>query len=220
MHQSAYFKGSFDYFYKKIRLNMKEKIEVDFLKEIFNESIYINKSEIDIALASIQPAVEEPKAVALPTVVVESEKHVIHTPSIPTMSQLTKKQEALSLDIKGNYTNSVLIIQHESIQITEPHRELMRKILSACLLEPMACGYVKSSTPIDAKVILSHQPRIILTFGIPQDAFTPSLNKPYYQIQQYAGATLLAADSIKNIEANNALKKQLWACLKEMFGMA
>lgn len=202
---------------------MKEKIEVDFLKEIFQDSIYINKSEIDFILSETINKIEpksEPVVEATPAV----DKTLLHTPSIPTHvvshTTETKIEDSVKLDIKGNYSNGVLIIQHESIQITEPHRELMRKILSACLLEPMACGYVKSATPISAKEIQSHSPRMVLTFGLPQDAFTPALNKPYYQIQNYGGATLLAVDSIKNIESNNTLKKQLWACLKEMFGMA
>jgi hypothetical protein len=202
---------------------MKEKIEVDFLKEIFQDSIYINKSEVDFILSEtiIKQEVKNERVIESAPIV---EKPIIHTPTIPTHvvahSNESLETTVIKLDIKGNYTNGVLIIQHESIQITEPHRELMRKILSACLLEPMACGYVKSATPISSKEIQSHNPRMILIFGIPQDAFTPVLTKSYYQIQNYAGATLLAADSIKNIESNNALKKQLWACLKDMFGMA
>ncbi|HSY60558.1 MAG TPA: hypothetical protein VK796_01730, partial [Cytophaga sp.] len=75
------------------------------------------------------------------------------------------------------------------------------------------------TAPVSLKEIEDLKPRIILSFGLPTDAFAPRLTKDLYVIQKHNSTIILLADSLAKLETTVALKSNLWNAMKEMFGI-
>ena len=227
---------------------MAESINPENWKDIFSDTLYIitdpNAVKVPVIETAITTAIKTPKvaeAAKEPTVATASPSipktpsipsisiPSIPTPTIPVSPSLTtlKEQvipavtEATPAPLKptGKYSNGILILMHASYTMTPAQQEMLGKIVKAAQLDYNDCGVLQVETPVVLKNIDELKPRIILSFGLPTDAFTPRLSKDLYTIQKHNSTVILLADSLAKLETTVALKGNLWNALKEMFGI-
>ena len=213
---------------------MAEVINPGNWKDIFSDTLYIINDPTAIVASAVQPV----KAVAVETLkVVEPPKEertvpvtpsIPKKPSIPTTPSLTAPTEDTATKVtetspllkpSGKYSNGILILMHASYTMTAAQQEMLGKIVKAVQLDYNDCGVMQVTTPVSLKEIETLKPRIILSFGLPTDAFTPRLSKDLYAIQKHNTTIILLADSLAKLETTVALKANLWNAMKEMFGV-
>jgi hypothetical protein len=220
---------------------MAESINPENWKDIFSDTLYI----INDPIAVVPVAVETVKTAAETTKTVEATKETIVATTTPTLSKTpsiaippipdtpsltTVKEQVTSkvpettitpipLKPSGKYSNGILILMHNSYTMTPAQQEMLGKIVKAALLDYNDCGVLKVATPIILKELETLKPRIILSFGLPTDAFIPRLSKDLYAIQKHNSTIILLADSLAKLETTVALKSNLWNAMKEMFGI-
>lgn len=218
---------------------MAESINPGNWKDIFSDTLYIitdpnavvTPVTIEVAKAPVM-ATEVPKTVEVikETAPVTATPTIPKTPSIPTTPSLATVKEhvapkatevpiATPLKPTGKYSNGILILMHASYTMTATQQEMLGKIVKAAQLDYNDCGVLQISTPVALKEVEDLKPRIILSFGLPTDAFTPRLSKDLYAIQKHNNTIILLADSLAKLETTVALKSNLWNAMKEMFGI-
>jgi len=215
---------------------MEGRINPENWKDIFSDTLYIITDpngvtavipEETVKTASSEPVkatpaeAQKPAATTTPT--------LPKTPSIPTPVAVIPKEQPVSkaaevpapvsLKPAGKYSNGILILMHESYTMTPAQQEMLGKIVKAVQLDYNDCGVLQLSAPVSLKAIEALKPRIILSFGLPTDAFEPRLTKDLYAIQKHNSTIILLADSLAKLETTVALKSSLWNAMKEMFGI-
>lgn len=218
---------------------MEGQINPENWKDIFSDTLYIitdpNGVKAAPVIAESKPAVTEtvveaPKAAAPVTPAAPASPSIPKNPAIPsipaTPSLATVKEQAspkapepVVLKPTGKYSNGILILMHASYTATPAQLEMLGKIVKAVQLDYADCGVLQTTHPVSLKDIETLKPRIILSFGLPADAFTPRLPKDLYAIQKHNSTIILLADSLAKLEATVALKSSLWNAMKEMFGI-
>jgi hypothetical protein len=214
---------------------MAEAINPENWKDIFSDTLYIINdpnaivAPVTEAVSITVPATEVPKAVEVVKEVTPSATPAIpKTPSIPATPSLATVKEQVApkaeetvpaLKPTGKYSNGILILMHASYTMTTAQQEMLGKIVKAAQLDYNDCGVLLVSTPVSLTHIETLKPRIILSFGLPTDAFTPRLSKDLYAIQKHNSTIILLADSLAKLETTVALKSNLWNAMKEMFGI-
>ncbi len=219
---------------------MEGRINPENWKDIFSDTLYIitdpngvsatipEPSSQTVAAEPVKAApVEAPKPVAVAPTATPS---IPKTPSIPATPSLTAVKEQAApkmpevstpaqVQPSGKYSNGILILMHASYTMTTAQQEMLGKIVKAAQLDYNDCGVLQVSTPVSLKDIEAFKPRIVLSFGLPTDAFTPRLSKDLYAIQKHNSIIILLADSLAKLETTVALKSSLWNAMKEMFGI-
>ncbi len=218
---------------------MEGQINPENWKDIFSDTLYIITdpngvtaapvvteskpaaaapvAEVSKATTPVTPAAPAspaiPKAPAIPSIPA--------TPSLATVKETVapKAPEPVVLKPTGKYSNGILILMHASYTTTPAQLEMLGKIVKAAQLDYTDCGVLQTTHPVSLKDIETLKPRIILSFGLPADAFTPRLPKDLYAIQKHNSTAILLADSLAKLETTVALKSSLWNAMKEMFGI-
>ena len=212
------------------------KLHPEAWKDIFSDTLYVITDPnavvapivveaVKTATVEISKVVDAHKEVATAT----ASPSIPKSPSIPTTPSLAaiKEQAAPKVEVvsapplkpTGKYSNGILILMHASYTMTTAQQEMLGKIVKAAQLDYNDCGVLQVSTPVSLKEIESLKPRIILSFGLPTDAFIPRLAKDLYAIQKHNSTVILLADSLAKLETTVALKGSLWNAMKEMFGI-
>lgn len=226
---------------------MAESINPENWKDIFSDTLYIitdpnavktpvietDKIETpkvievpkETSIATTSPSIPKTPSIPIPAIPIPS----IQIPTIPASPSLTALKEQVVSNVientpaplkpTGKYTNGILILMHATYTMTPAQQEMLGKIVKAAQLDYNDCGVLQVSTPVSLKEIESLKPRIILSFGLPTDAFTPRLTKDLYIIQKHNSTIILLADSLAKLETTVALKGSLWNAMKEMFGI-
>jgi len=213
---------------------MEGRINPENWKDIFSDTLYIITDPNGVTAApveaTIQAAAEPIKAAETPkpTPVATATPTIPKTPSIPSTPSLASVKEQVApkapemparLKPAGKYSNGILILMHASYTMTAAQQEMLGKIVKAVQLDYNDCGVLQLTAPVSLKEIEGLKPRIILSFGLPTDAFEPRLTKDLYAIQKHNSTIILLADSLAKLETTVALKSSLWNAMKEMFGM-
>jgi hypothetical protein len=224
---------------------MAESIHPENWKDIFSDTLYIitdpNAEKVPVIETTKASTIEPPKVLevakeavaptASPVIPKAPSISIPAIPSIPPTTSLAAVKEQVAPKIieasaiptplkpNGKYSNGILILMHDSYTMTPAQQEMLGKIVKAALLDYNDCGILKVTTPIGLKELETLKPRIILSFGLPTDAFTPPLSKDLYAIQKYNCTIILLADSLAKLETTVALKGSLWNAMKEMFGI-
>lgn len=216
---------------------MEGRINPENWKDIFSDTLYIITDPNGVSAvipeerAKAAPTTEPVKATPIeapkPTPAATATPTLPKTPSIPaaTAPVIPKEQAAPTvpapapLKPSGKYSNGILILMHESYTMTAAQQEMLGKIVKAAQLDYNDCGVLLLSAPVSLKNIETLKPRIILSFGLPADAYEPRLTKDLYTIQKHNSTIILLADSLAKLEITVALKSSLWNAMKEMFGI-
>jgi hypothetical protein len=209
---------------------MKGQINPENWKDIFSDTLYLITDPNGVTAT---PVVSENKPAATETVIETSKITAPVTPAAPASPAIPKApaipsipaapaatvKEPVVLKPTGKYSNGILILMHASYTNTPAQLEMLGKIVKAVQLDYADCGVLQTTHPVSLKDIENLKPRIILSFGLPADAFTPRLPKDLYAIQKHNSTTILLADSLAKLETTVALKSSLWNAMKEMFGI-
>lgn len=216
---------------------MEGRINPENWKDIFSDALYIitDPNGVSVSMPEViqtaateavkaSPA-EAPKPIPA---AVTATPAIPKTPSIPaTPSRAAVKEQAIAkmpeapvlLQPTGAYSNGILILMHSSYTMTTAQQEMLGKIVKAVQLDYNDCGVLQLTTPVSLKEIEALKPRIVLSFGLPADAFSPRLTKDLYAIQKHNSTIILLADALAKLETTVALKSNLWNAMKEMFGI-
>ena len=224
---------------------MAESINPENWKDIFSDTLYIitdpNAVKVPVIETVKASVIDTPKVLEVAKesvastaspVIPKASSSIsipaiasIHTPSLAAIKEQVapKATEATAIPTplkpSGKYSNGILILMHDSYTMTPAQQEMLGKIVKAALLDYNDCGVLKVTTPIGLKALETLNPRIILSFGLPTDAFAPHLSKDLYAIQKHNSTIILLADSLAKLESTVALKSNLWNSMKEMFGI-
>ena len=120
----------------------------------------------------------------------------------------------------GVPVDTVVVSLAEGKELPSQQLEFLNNIMKACKLEQADYAIItnKQNELPDYKAAFSQfkQKQLIL-FGIaPADIGLP-INFPHFQVQSFQQVRYLAAPKLDVIEADKALKMQLWQCLKQLF---
>jgi hypothetical protein len=123
----------------------------------------------------------------------------------------------------GKAGKGILIVVNKPDVPYLPDNELsfLTKVLTACQLGLMDVAIVNwSSSQEDAKVIISQfNARSVILFDVEPAQFSLPSDLPMYSVHATAGTKIVVAPSLKEIESSKEAKGQLWAALKELFGV-
>ena len=212
---------------------MAEAINPENWKDIFSDSLYIINDPNAVAAPAIEAiknavaetpkTVDAPKEAVTATPTIPKTTAAPATPSLATVKEQVapKETEVVAPPLKpsGKYSNGILILMHASYTMTAAQQEMLGKIVKAVQLDYNECGVLQVPAPVSLKEIEELKPRIVLSFGLPTDAFAPRLTKDLYAIQKHNSTIILLADSLAKLETTVALKASLWNAMKEMFGV-
>lgn len=120
----------------------------------------------------------------------------------------------------GAPVDTVVVSFSEGNALPPQQLDFLNNIMKACKLEKADFAIIANhqhGLP-DYKAIFSQfkQKQLIL-FGIDPSAIGLPINFPHFQVQSFQQVRYLAAPKLEVIEAEKALKIQLWQCLKQLF---
>lgn len=132
------------------------------------------------------------------------------------------KESADGLKFLGNNTKNItlLVKADDAPYLNDKTFTFLAGILNACKLNmaDVALINITSQKNINYTSINSiTKPEKTILFDItPQDISLP-LQFPQFQIQRFNNVMYLSAPALSVIEADKAVKAQLWGCLKQLF---
>ena len=133
----------------------------------------------------------------------------------------TNKPAASATEVlAGLPVDTVVVSLAGGKELPSQQLEFLNNIMKACKLEQADYAIItnKQNELPDYKAAFSQfkQKQLIL-FGIaPADIGLP-INFPHFQVQSFQQVRYLAAPKLDVVEADKALKMQLWQCLKQLF---
>jgi len=201
-----------------------EKLHPELWKEIFSDNLYIigeKQEQAKVVSATITDSIKSEK-IPVASVQIPASSSIPSKPNKaaePSPSNIKTNTPSILIKPEGAYSNGVLILLHESLPMTTAQQEMLSKIVKAVQLNLSECGIIKTAVPVSLKELEALNPRFLLSFGIPRDAFNPIFSKEYYSIQKYNSTIVLLSDALGNLEKTDTLKRNLWNTLKEMFGI-
>jgi len=116
--------------------------------------------------------------------------------------------------------DTVVVSLAEGKELPSQQLDFLNNIMKACKLEQAHYTIIanRQDELPDYKATFSQfkQKQLIL-FGIAPAAIGLPINFPHFQVQSFQEVRYLAAPTLDAIEADKALKMQLWQCLKQLF---
>jgi hypothetical protein len=160
--------------------------------------------------------------------VVESPNLVEKVEVSKPVSQEVDKYENLKVDKSESVVVEIskpsVILKHKVLILTNPisnsEKELLIKILGAVgvSIEQVDLIVFNHSQSLDYQSIMSQKVTSnFISFGIGMSKLGWSMLLAPYQINKIEGINFLLADTLKDIEVSQNLKKSLWGALKGMF---
>lgn len=124
----------------------------------------------------------------------------------------------------GNRRKVLLLTGHTSLAaITADEKKLLDKILEACKmdLEDVVVLPFSHTKPGIETLKKEFEPEKMVLFGVDAAAISLPIRFPEFKLQAYDQTTYLQSCTLaalsENTEESKAMKKKLWACLKNMF---
>ena len=123
----------------------------------------------------------------------------------------------------GNAKNVLVLVQKEKEAfLPDGELQFLTAVLGACGLSLADIALVNVA-PLEQKsysVLVEHfRSKQVVMFDITTGELGMPINFPPFQVQAFKEVRYLQAPSLHLIEADVALKKSLWAALKNMFGI-
>jgi hypothetical protein len=125
-----------------------------------------------------------------------------------------------SEELEGMPVDTVVVSLADGNALPAQQLDFLNNIMKACKLKQTDYAIItnRQNESPDYKAIFSQfkQKQLIL-FGIDPAAIGLPINFPHFQVQSFQQVGYLAAPTLDTIEADKALKMQLWQCLKQLF---
>ncbi|MCF3111742.1 hypothetical protein LL912_23340 [Niabella sp. CC-SYL272] len=123
----------------------------------------------------------------------------------------------------GNKKNILVVVHYpEDLHLPDTSFQFLSQLLNACKFTPNDVAIVNRHNypELDYKEMTSHfQSTQVLLFGITTAAFGLPFEIPPYQVQSFAGLTVVHAPALHELKDDKPAKTQLWASLKKMFNI-
>lgn len=124
----------------------------------------------------------------------------------------------------GNNQKNVLVGVHYSDIVNLPDAQLdfLTTLLKACKLglTDVAVINFNNYADVEGSEIMDYfKSRVVMLFGITPKEFGFPFEIPEYQVQQFAGRTVIHSPALHGIQDNKAEKGKLWAGLKRIFNV-
>ena len=135
-----------------------------------------------------------------------------------------KQAPTTSVKFLGNNAKHIALLVNYSTVPFVPDGDLsfLTNILSACKLSLADVALLNIHSMEEGSmenVLETMEARSIILFGIPPLAIGLPINFPQFQLQAFNNRTYLYSPSLKELEAEKALKLKLWNNLKTLFGL-
>lgn len=135
---------------------------------------------------------------------------------------LTAEKSALA-DAEGGFARRIGVLALAEPDFAAANRAFLEKVLTAAHVDlrkdVLLAEILASELRSIASDIREKQPEQILVFGITPAQLGLSVLMRPYQTFDFYGCSWLFADPLSAIEADRSKKTQLWAALKQIFGI-
>jgi hypothetical protein len=200
-------------------MSFKETILPDFvIAELYANSITANAEK-----SAIPAPVKETGALAKSGGVIPGMENGSAKAAIPaTAAPITELYRFLG---KNQKKVSIIARYKDDPYIPEDHLQFLIKILSACKLNLGDVAILNdAAVGIDiARLKQQLDPGFVLLFAVEPVEIGLPLSFPLLRPQSFDGCNFLTIPGIENLlqdtDLAKGLKKQLWDCLKKMFGV-
>lgn len=120
-----------------------------------------------------------------------------------------------------NLPVSTLVVAdaHEN-KLAQQQLDFLNTIMRACKLEKESYRVLTNKAPECKDFQSMHdqfKQREMILFGIEPSSIGLPIHFPHFQVQSFQQVNYLSAPPLEKIEADKALKVQLWQCLKQLF---
>ena len=140
-----------------------------------------------------------------------------------SLVDLNEKGEiSLSDHQLGDNQKNVLILVNDvrSQVMSENELNFLNGILSACKLTVRDVTILNIAHFPDArydKLFEIYSPASVLMFGVTAANIDMPVNFPEFNIYNFQKVRIVSSPSLSEVEVNQAFKKSLWTCLKQIF---
>ncbi|WP_346238767.1 hypothetical protein ABDK00_004940 [Niabella insulamsoli] len=145
-------------------------------------------------------------------------------PTAPTAADAQNENPTSNWKFLGNNDKKVLIVVNysQSVHLPDPQLEFLTQLLKACQLglSDVALINFNNYEKIDSDAIRNHfDASAILMFGVTPHDFNLPFDIPAYQVQKFAGYTVIHAPALENLQTDKPGKGKLWTGLKQIFNL-
>jgi hypothetical protein len=116
--------------------------------------------------------------------------------------------------------DTVVVSLAEGKELPPQQLDFLHNIMKACKLEQsdyVIIANKQNGFPDYNAIFGQFKQKQLILFGIDPAAIELPINFPHFQLQTFQQVRHLAAPRLEVIEADKALKMQLWQCLKQLF---
>lgn len=142
------------------------------------------------------------------------------TPATPAITPATE-----AYIFEGGNARNIVLLTHYPGQQRVPRKQIdfLFKILEACKLSAEDVAVVnQGQQPIELMLLKAQfAPKQVVLFGLEPAQIGLPVNFPHYKIQGFDQVSYLCADTLEQLNQNDAagklLKSKLWVSLRELF---
>ncbi len=139
----------------------------------------------------------------------------------------TKQKETTELQswkFLGSNEKKILVVikTTEAVHLLDNELTFLTGILTACNLTLADVAIINLNNHPDAsykEVTAYFSSKVILLFDLDPADFGLPMSFPHYQVQSFAGNSILYSPSLKALENNKVEKSKLWVSLKKLFNL-
>lgn len=154
---------------------------------------------------------------------------IVESPNLVEKVEVSKSinqdiEKSVVEKVESEFPKPSIILKHKVLvlinPITDSEKELLIKILKAVgvSIEQVDLIVFNKSQDLDYQSVISQKITThFISFGIGMSKLGWSMLLAPYQVKKIEGISFLLADTLKDIEVSQNLKKSLWGALKEMF---
>ena len=135
-------------------------------------------------------------------------------------SSSDKPANAITETLAGKPVDTVVVSPSEGNALPPQQLDFLNNIMKACKLEQADYSIIanhQNGLPDYKATFSQFKHKQLILFGIDPSAIGLPINFPHFQVQSFQQVRYLAAPKLDVIEADKALKIQLWQCLKQLF---
>ncbi len=140
----------------------------------------------------------------------------LKNPETPSTKPATTNTETLAAEL----VDTVVVSMAEGNELPSQQLDFLNNIMKACKLEQADYAIItnhQNGLPDYKATFSQFKQKQLILFGIDPSAIGLPINFPHFQVQSFQQVRYLAAPKLDVIEADKALKMQLWQCLKQLF---
>lgn len=163
-------------------------------------------------------------SVAIPAISAPEVKANISEKKVPAAIKANVSTSQNSFKSLGNNQKNVLICVNytESANMPDAQLQFLTNLLKACKLGLNDVAIINMNNFEDASytdILENFKSKVVMLFGLTAQQFGFPFEIPEYQVQQFAGKTVIHSPALHEIENDKVEKGKLWMSLKKIFSV-